>query len=90
MAANCHITLESNGDGIYAGQLVHGNVQLTLPTETTVCQLYINIYGYAQRILESNKNRFKQVYIDETIYFVGGPKEAGLGIVLMRIKYFQN
>lgn len=79
MPTTCVIEFENNPSKVvYSGQLLRGNVHLSLTGSKTVRGVYIKICGegYCHWSTGSGKNRRsytgKEDYLEERVYFMGG------------------
>lgn len=76
MPTTCDIELQSNGsNAVYAGQELCGTVRLTLTEERHLHGIYIQIDGRGFCQWNEGKSTFtgRADYLNEIIYFVGGP-----------------
>lgn len=76
MSTACYIEVQNNGNNVvYAGQELCGSVRLTLTEERHLHGIYIQIYGKGSCQWAEGRAAFsgRADYLNEIIYFVGGP-----------------
>lgn len=85
LPVNLQIKFENDVNKIYAGELLHGTVWMTLSEEIIVRNLYVEINGKVEQIwfngyYSKNTHIDTERYLHEISYLIGGPKKATSGM----------